>query len=278
MSLSKLIACITLLSIAFISCTKTDSIHIGGSTTVLPIVSMAAEAFQSENPGSSILVNSGGSGVGINQVGIGQLDIGMTSRTVTEEEKTKYPNVDFRVHVIGKDAVVPVVSKAIYDGGITSLSTTQIYKIYLGEISNWKEVGGPDQEILVIDKEHSRGTRHVFMGVVAGDDEALAPGADLVMGSNNELQLAVSQSKSAIGMLSFAWQNEEVKGLGITSESGAILEPTIENIRNGSYPIVRSIELVTDGEPTGQSKIFIDYLLAEKGQQMVEKAGYVRIN
>lgn len=260
-----------------LSCTKTDSVQVGGSTTVLPIVSVAAEEFQALHPGTTILVNSGGSGVGINQVGLGQLDIGMTSRDITEKEKERYPDVNFLTHTIGKDAVLAVVSSEIYHAGITALSTKEIQSIYAGKISNWKELGGPDREILAIDKERSRGTRHVFMKIIAGDDEALAPGADLVMGGNNELQLAISQSDAAIGMLSFAWQNEQVKGLGIEKENGAIVVPSLDNIRNGSYPIVRDIELITNGEPTGNSNTFIEYILSEKGQEIIEKAGYVRI-
>ncbi|WP_421773874.1 PstS family phosphate ABC transporter substrate-binding protein [Gracilimonas sp.] len=260
-----------------LSCTKTDSVQVGGSTTVLPIVSVAAEEFQALHPEITILVNSGGSGVGINQVGLGQLDIGMTSRAITEKEKERYPDVNFLTHTIGKDAVLAVVSSEIYHAGITALSTKEIQKIYAGKISNWKELGGPDREILVIDKERSRGTRHVFMKIIAGDDEALAPGADLVMGANNELQLAISQSDAAIGMLSFAWQNEQVKGLGIEQANSAVIVPSLDNIRNGSYPIVRDIELVTNGEPTGNSKTFIEYILSEEGQEIIEKAGYVRI-
>jgi len=260
------------------SCEKKQSINIAGSTTVLPIISVAAEQFRKDNPELKIIVNEGGSGVGVNQLGEGKINIGMVSRDITQEEIDAYPDVNFNIISIGKDAVVPVVSSEIYDSGITSLSLAEIAKIYKGEIINWNELGGPDKEILVIDKEASRGTRHVFMEIVLGDKEAIATGADLVLGSNNEEQTAIVQSDAAIGMLSNAWLNEDVKGLSVKMLDGTIIEPTLKNIINNKFPITRDLLIVTNAKPTGAVKNFIEYLLSSKGQIIVEEAGYVRIN
>lgn len=259
------------------SCSKTASVQVAGSTTVLPVVSRAAEQFKMKHADVNIIVNAGGSGVGINQLGEGKIDIGMLSRDITEAEVSKYPGVRFVTHIIGRDAVVPVVSSEIFDAGIQALSLEQIAKIYRGEFRNWQELGGPDREILVIDKEHSRGTRHVFMEVVLGDDEAEAPGADLVLGSNNEEQTALAQSGAAIGMLSNAWMNEDVKGLGIIMPDNSVVQPVLENIVNGSFPITRSLLLITNGQPRGDVKTFIDFVLSAEGQKIVEETGYVRI-
>lgn len=265
------------LSVLLLNCTQKESISIGGSTTVLPVVSNAADSYRQSNSDIRIIVNAGGSGVGINQVGENKLDIGMTSRSITDEEKSKYPDVDFKTISIGKDAVVPVVSSEIYDAGITSLTLQQIGDIYSGKITNWNELGGPDKEILCVDKETSRGTRHVFMAAVLGDKEAPAPGADLVLGSNNEEQTALTQSDAAIGMLSIAWLNNDVKGLTILMNNGDKIDPTLSNIINGSFPITRDLLIVTNGEPIGRTKDFIDFILSSEGQGIVEKTGYVRI-
>jgi len=259
------------------SCSKTESMQVAGSTTVLPVVARAAEQFKMDHPDINIIINAGGSGVGINQLGEGKVNIGMASRDITEVEVKKYPKTHFVTHTIGRDAVVPVVSSEVFDAGVQALALEQIAKIYRGEFSNWKDVGGPDKEILVIDKEQSRGTRHVFMEVVLGDEEAEAPGADLVLGSNNEEQTAIAQSDAAIGMLSNAWMNEDVKGLSIILPDNSVVQPVLENIVNGSFPITRALLLITDGEPTGDVKAFIDFVLSEKGQEIVEEAGYVRI-
>lgn len=267
-----------LICIIFTSCEKKQAINIAGSTSVLPIISIAAEEFRKNNPDLNIIVNEGGSGVGVNQLGEGKIDIGMVSRDITQEEISAYPNVQFNPISIGKDAVVPVISSEIFNYGITALTLKEIAKIYRGEVRNWKELGGPDKEILVIDKEASRGTRHVFMEIVMGDKEAIAEGADLVLGSNNEEQTAIVQSDAAIGMLSNAWLNDDVKGVNIKMLDGSIIEPSLENIIDNKFPITRDLLIVTNGKPAGALKDFIEYLLSSEGQKIVEEAGYVRIN
>jgi len=189
-------------------CTSSDHISISGSTTVLPAVSKAADSFHMET-GKVVIVNAGGSGGGFNQLAEGQTDIGMMSRDITPEEKSQFPNIKFTPIAIGRDAVAPVISSEIFDTGVKSLTLTEIAAIYRGDIDNWKEVGGPDKAIFVVDKESSSGTRQTFMKVVMGNSKASAQGADLVIGSNNEEQTAIAQSDSAIGMLSHAWFNDD---------------------------------------------------------------------
>ncbi len=272
----KIIVFTLVLAAALFNCSRRESITVAGSTTVLPVVSKAAERFQVEY-GIPVIVNAGGSGVGINQLGGGKIDIGMASREMTESEFARYPAVKFVRHPIGKDAVVPVVSSEVYDAGVQVLSLEQIGMIYRGQISNWSELGGPDKEILVVDKEKSRGTRHVFMKSVLGDREAEAPGADLVLGSNNEEQTAIAQSDAAIGMLSNAWINDDVKGLSIRMADQSVVAPTRANIVSGKFPITRELLLLTNGKPQGNIKRFIDFILSGDGQKIVEEAGYVSL-
>ncbi len=260
-------------------CTTHDKeiIMVSGSTTVLSVVSKAAELYRLNHPNVMIIVNAGGSGVGVNQTGEKTVNIGMISRDITDAERNKFSQINFVTHLIGKDAVAVALSSEVYDSGIKTLTFQQIKAIYKGEINNWKEIGNFDKDILVIDKEQSSGTRHVFMKAVFGNKTAEAPGADLVLGSNNEEQTALIQSNSAIGMLSLAWLNDNVKGAGIQI-SNEVVEPSKENIVNGKYPISRSLLLITDGKPTGAVKKFIDFIKGGKGQEIVEESGYVRIN
>jgi len=269
-----------ILFVAIISCTshKKEIIMVSGSTTVLPVVSKAAEQFRLRHPDVNIVVNAGGSGVGINLLGGKKIQIAMVSRNVSQKEIEKYTDVLFVRHPIGKDAVVPVISSEVYNAGVKALTIAQIAGIYMGEIKNWREVGGPDKEILAVDKEKARGTRHVFMERVLGDKEAEAPGADLVVGSNNEEQTAITQSDAAIGMLSNAWINDDVKGLSIILSDGDVIEPTLENIINGKFPITRELLLITNGEPQGKVKEFINFIKSPEGQKIVEQSGYVSLH
>ena len=257
-------------------CSKNESLTVAGSTTVLPVISKAAELYKTLY-GINIIVNAGGSGVGINQLGANKISIGMTSRDLTETETRQYPEAEFIAYPIAIDAVVPVVSSEVYDAGIHALTMQQIAKIYQGEIANWKQLGGPDWEILVVDKEKSRGTRHVFMQAILGDKQANTPGTDLVLGSNNEEQTIIAQSEAAIGMLSYAWLNDDVKGVSIINTDKTIIEPTLANISNGTYPITRNLVLITNGVPGTKVKAFIDFILSDTGQEIVRDSGYVSL-
>ncbi|MBI4384562.1 MAG: phosphate ABC transporter substrate-binding protein [Nitrospinae bacterium] len=253
-----------------------QTIRVAGSTTVLPIVSKAADRFKVSHRGAAVSVNAGGSGVGVNDVGNGRAQIGMLSRELTREERGQFKNAGLKTHAVGRDAVACVVSSEVYSAGVKTLTREQIRDIYLGKIGNWKDVGGPDRRIVVIDKETHRGTRHVFMQYVFGDEQARAPGARLVTGSNNEEQTKVAQSDAAIGMLSVAWINPDVVGVGIR-EGGKVIQPTLESVRDGSFPISRNLNLVTAGEPRGIVKEFIDFILGPEGQKIVEESGYVAV-
>ncbi|NIQ03952.1 MAG: extracellular solute-binding protein [Nitrospinaceae bacterium] len=251
-------------------------IRVAGSTTVLPILSRAAERFQATHPDIKITVNAGGSGVGIQSVGMGRVDIGMASREMTDKEHQRYRAARLQTVVIGRDAVACVISSEVYQAGVHSLTRQQIRDIYLGKITNWKRVGGPDRTIIVIDKEPHRGTRHVFMQYLFGRSNARAPGARLITGSNNEEQAKVAQSDSAIGMLSLAWLNDDVVAVGIRERARDTL-PTLANVRAGRFPIARNLNLIISGAPAGPLKQFLDFLLGPEGQTIVEKSGYLSI-
>jgi len=251
------------------------TLHAAGSTTVLPVVSTAANIWHQQHPNVNITVSGGGSGVGIASMIQGTADIGMASREIDDQEKAKLNgNVD--VFIIAKDAVAVVVSKAVYIGGVHRLSLKQIAAIYRGKIKNWQEVGGPDARIFVIDKEASRGTRHVFAEAVFGDAHARAPGASVISGSNNEEQSLVAHSDSAIGMLSNAWLNDAVRGVAVGEGEKAVL-PDIQHVRDGSYPISRSLHVLLAKHGTSEARDFVDFLLSPAGQKIVKQSGYLSV-
>lgn len=267
-----LTATLTLLA----ACSSPNNISVSGSSTVLPVISRAAQAY-SDTTDQRIIVNSGGSGVGFNQLAEGKSDIGMMSRDMTDKEKTQYPARQFTPVAIGIDAVIPVVSSEIYEAGVTALSLADIAAIYRGETGNWSAFGGPDKEILVIDKEASRGTRHTFMKAVMGSSTAKAAGADLVLGANNEEQTAMAQSDAAIGMISLAWMNDDVRGLDI-KDGTHLIKPNLKTIAEGHYPIARDLIIVIRDDIKPEAQKFVDYILSPEGQTFVEASGYIKIN
>ena len=250
-------------------------IQVVGSTTVLPVASRSAQKFM-ESSSSRILVNAGGSGVGIHSVAGGRADIGMASREISQDEKKRFEKSHLKIHPIGLDAVACVVSSEVYESGVRQLTREQIAGIYLGEIRNWKEVGGQDRQIVVVDKERHRGTRHVFMQYVFGNASQRTPGTLLVTGSNNEEQAKIAQSDSAIGMLSLAWVNDDVKAVSLLDQGKEIL-PTWETVRQGNYPIVRKLSFITAGEPKSETKAFIDFVKGPEGQKIVAESGYIPV-
>jgi len=251
------------------------TLHAAGSTTVLPVVSTAATAYHRLHPNVTITVSGGGSGVGIASMIQHTAEIGMASREIDAAEAAKLKgNVD--VLTIAKDAVAVVISKAVYIGGIHQLSLGQIADIYRGKIKNWKALGGPDAQILVIDKEASRGTRHVFAEAVLGDAHARAPGASVLSGSNNEEQSLVAHSNQAIGMLSNAWLNDAVRGIAVGEGSHAVL-PDIQHVRDGSYPISRGLHILLPKNASAEARDFAHFLLSKDGQSIVRQSGYLSV-
>jgi len=251
------------------------TLHVVGSTTVLPVVSTAATVYHKEHPNVSITVSGGGSGVGVASMIQHTAEIGMASREIDAEEAAKLDG-SVTVFTIAKDAVAVVVSKAVFVGGVHQLSIKQIAAIYRGKITNWKQVGGPDAKIFVIDKEPSRGTRHVFAEAVLGSSHARAPGASVISGSNNEEQALVAHSNQAIGMLSNAWLNDAVRGIAV-GEGASAVRPDITHVRDGSYPISRSLHVLLPKKSSAAAHGFIDFLLSARGQEIVRQAGYLSV-
>lgn len=253
-----------------------ERISVVGSTTVLPVVSQAATLFHAQHPDITITVSGGGSGVGIASVIQGTAQLGMASRNTTKEEQAKLAGKVNNI-IIAADAVAIAVSKAVYESGVHALSVQQIAQIYRGKIRNWKEVGGLDARIVVIDKEASRGTRHVFAQTILGSKHARAAGASIISGSNNEEQAIISRSHAAIGMLSNAWLNDQVRGIDIIV-NGQRISPSMEHVRNHTYPLARGLHILLPHNASKAAKDFVQFILSQSGQDIVKQVGYLPVH
>lgn len=266
---------IIILSAAATVSQAASQVRVIGSTTVLPIAAEAAKVFRALHPDITLTIAGGGSGVGIASIRNGSSDIGMASRALTPEEQQSLGQ-DAELVPVARDAVAIAVSSAVYEAGVHSLSLAEIADIYRGNIKNWRPLGGPDASILVIDKETSRGTRHVFAQAVLGKATARAPGASIIVGSNNEEQAVIAQSQQAIGMLSHAWLNDRVRGIAIRSDK-ELIEPTVKQVTSGRYPLQRTLNILLTKNASPDAQAFRDFLLSEQGQAIVQRMGYLPI-
>jgi phosphate transport system substrate-binding protein len=247
-----------------------EKVIVTGSTTVLLLGEAAAEIFNAQQNDCQVTVNGVGTGAGIADIGEGRSNIAMASREVTADEKSKYGD-KFRQFDIGYDGVVITVSKAVYDAGIKELTAEKVKKIYAGEIKNWKELGGPDEEIIVIARESGSGTRDTFNEDIMGDKKAETPGVSTTAMGSSEVKKAIVGSDNAIGYLGFSYT--ESGNIGIIALDGVL--PSMQTIKDASYKLHRHLYLYTFGEPSPCAKKFIDFVTSTEGQEVAEENGFI---
>lgn len=245
-----------------------EELTVAGSTTVQPIITRASEVYSKDRPDARIGVQGGGSGTGIRMVGEGSVAIGASSRELSSEENKAHP--DLAAHVVAVDGIAIVVHPSNKLCNM-SLSVEQIRDIFSGATKNYKELGGPDREIVIVEREDGSGTRSSFesmvMGGVGVSDAALQKPA------SGAIRFTVSGNENAIGYVGIGYlDNETVKPVSVGG-----VPPTEENIRTKHYPLSRDLYLVTKGGPLGLAKDFIDYLLSDEGQRIVKEEGFARI-
>ena len=270
--LNQIIISLTLISLLLFSANVVaaeNNIVAKGSTTVLPISQACAEAFMDQNKDIDISVQGGGSGVGIASIIDGTCDIGNASRPIKEKEiKTaEEKGVDVFVNIVARDAIAVVLHPA---NDIDGLTLQQIKAIYTGEVSNWSEVGGPNQEIVVISRDSSSGTFEAF-NELALDKEKVRPDA-LLQASNSAVATTVANTPGAIGYVGLGYVNEKIKAITVEN-----VMPSKETVNSDTYPLARPLFMYTNGEPTGAVKEFMDFVMSEEGQKLVEENGYISV-
>jgi len=240
---------------------------IQGSTTVLPIAQKCAEVFMQKHPEANISVRGGGSGTGIAALIDGICDIADSSRPIKDKELNKAVGrgIDPVAHVIAMDGIAVIVHPL---NSINELSLTQLKDIYTGKISNWSELGGKNQKIVVISRDVASGTFECFKKLVL-KGERVRPDA-LLQASNAAVFSVVKRTKGAIGYVGLGYLSPEVKALKI---EGVL--PSQDTVLKGTYPISRPLFMYTNGKPKGLAKDFIDFVLSGEGQGIVKEQGFV---
>ncbi|HBJ74427.1 MAG TPA: phosphate ABC transporter substrate-binding protein [Syntrophaceae bacterium] len=246
-----------------------ESIVIKGSTTVLPIAQGTLEAFMKANPGVQISLSGGGSGEGIKALIDKTTNIANSSRAIKgkEIELAKSRGVNPVEHVVAFDAIIPVVHPK---NKVTNLSIDQLSQIYQGKITNWKEVGGEDLQIVVISRDSSSGTFESWDHFVMKKAK-VTPRAQM-LASNGALVTAVAKNKYAIAYLGIGYVNKSVKPLIVNG-----IKASVQTAMSREYPMSRELYMYTNGEPEGSMAKYIAFVKSPAGQKIVAKEGFVPI-
>lgn len=237
-----------------------------GSSALLPLAQAAADKFMDINPDCIVTVNGGGSGEGLKQVADGAIDIGNSD--VYAEEKLDASAAEGLVdHEVCVITMAPVVNAEL---GVTDLTTEQLTDIFTGKITNWSEVGGPDEEIMLVTRPSSSGTRALFKTWALGGAEEASNEA-LETDDSGTLLQTVQQNTGAIGYvaLSYLVDNDSVATVSIDG-----VEPSLENTYNGSYKVWGFEHMYTNGEGSEQAQAFINYMMGDEFGTEIEAMGY----
>jgi len=248
-----------------------EKIVIDGSTTVGPIAKAFAEYYMSINKDVNITVSESGSGNGAKSLINSVCDIADMSRFMKDQEFTAAveKGVFPTFHVVALDGLPILVHPA---NPISSLTIEQVRDIYVGKITNWKQVGGPDKKIVMISRDTNSGTYETFEEKVM-QKEKIARGCEYV-GSNGAVRARVQSTPNAIGYAGLGFVDKTVKALSING-----VYPSKKTVISGKYPIARPLFMVTNGYPPMGSHVyqFITLYLNPKGQEMVERIGFVPV-
>ena len=243
-------------------------VTVSGSSALLPLAKDAAQKFKAKNDQVSITLNAGGSGTGLKQVSEGSVDIG-NSDVFAKEKLPEAKAAELVDHKVAVTVMAPVVSKEI-GTNVKSLTKAQLQDIFTGKVTNWKDVGGPDEAVVLITRPSTSGTRALFTKYVLDGKEELS-NKSMETDDSGTLVQTVSQTKGAIGYvaLSYLMNNNTVTPLAIDG-----VEPTLDNVYNGKYPVWGYEHMYTKGEATGAVKAFIDFIMSKDYSADIEKQGY----
>ncbi|MCB0118811.1 MAG: phosphate ABC transporter substrate-binding protein [Anaerolineales bacterium] len=282
---------ILLVSYGLISCgsnstsstsnTTAQYIENKGSDTIVNLALAWAERYQTEYPDVRISVTGGGSGTGIAALINGTVDIANASRQIKDEEvaQAQSQGINPVEHVIARDAIAVIVNP---ENPVSELTLQQISDIYSGKVTNWTEVGGEDRPIVKLSRETNSGTHVYFLETVLRlgekDNKTLFSTDTLLLPSSEGIIAEVRQNPNAIGYDGLGYVPDDLKMIAIAeTEGGAYVLPAIETVNDKTYPIARDLYMYTNGEPTGITKEYLDWILSAEAQTIVAELGFVPV-
>ncbi|MCH4891274.1 phosphate ABC transporter substrate-binding protein PstS family protein [Acidaminobacter sp. JC074] len=241
------------------------TISVVGSTSVTPAIEMIAKAYEETNSNIKVDIQGIGSTAGVNAANDGTGDIGMASRNLKEAEG----DYGLTEYVLAYDGIAVVTHPS---NPLTELDKETVTKIFTGEITNWSQVGGEDARIIVVSREEGSGTRGAFDDIMdleakndAGDKYSLIVDDAIIADGNGAVKANIASKELSIGYVSLSYLDDSIQPLKVDG-----IDPTVENIVNGSYKVSRPFLLLTKGAVTPEVQAFLDYALGNEGQELVK--------
>jgi phosphate transport system substrate-binding protein len=258
-----------------------ESIENKGSDTIVNLALAWAEAYQHEHPEIQISVTGGGSGTGIAALINGTVDIANASRKIKAEEQdnAEANGVSPMEFVIARDAIAVIVNPG---NPVERLTIDQISDIYSGAINNWSEVGGEHRPIVRLSRETNSGTHVYFLEQVLRkgekENKTLFSTDTLLLPSSEGISAEIRQNPNAIGYDGLGYVTEDLKVIAVARQSdGPFVLPSPETVNSQQYPIARDLYMYTNGEPAGQVKAYLEWILSPEAQRIVTELGFVPI-
>jgi phosphate transport system substrate-binding protein len=236
---------------------ESGTVRASGSSALQPLVNAAKEQFEAKNKGISVEVSAGGSKKGLADVAAGAVQIGDSDIFAPDDLKAQL--VDHKVAAVGFAAMV---NRAAGDK-VLAVTLPDLGRIFSGAVTNWKDVGGDPQPIVVINRAPGSGTRAVFGSIVLGGDKFVESQTE---DNSGALVAKLKQTKGAISYLALSFADPDLRVLSVKTDAG-VVEPTAANIESGAYPIWSYEHMYTKGQPTGVAKTFLDYMTGADFQE-----------
>ncbi|KJY54997.1 Phosphate ABC transporter, phosphate-binding protein [Lactobacillus kullabergensis] len=267
-NLGRLLTLILFMSLFLTGCSQNrEKITIVGSSALQPLIEQAGNDYHLAHMSSNIVVQGGGSGTGLSQVQAGAVEVG-TSDVYAETQKgiDARKLEDYPVAVVG---IVPIANKGV---GVKNLSTKQLSDIFTGKIKNWRQVGGKNQSIIVINRSRGSGTRSTFEDLVLNGKEAIN---SQEQDSNGTVKKIVNSTPGTISYISFPYANDQnIQKISINN-----IQPDNRNIPTNKWPLWSYEHMYTKGKPNKATAAFIKYVLSKKVQKdLVPKIGYISVH
>lgn len=263
-------------------CARREVIEITGSDTMVNLGQAWAEAYARIHPDAAITITGGGSATGIAGLINGDTEIAQTSREMADQEiqQAKDRGLDPREFTVAQDGLSVIVHRS---NPVDRLTIQQLSGIFTGQITNWREVGGPDRRIIALSRDRNSGTHVFFLEKVVRLGSSKGPeefGRGVLMQvSSQSIADEVAQNPNAIGYTGMGYYdpNRHKHILVAQDADSPYVEPSVENVLNRTYPIARPLHFYTPGEPSGTVRDFIDFVLSDEGQRIVISEEFVPI-